>query len=337
MSPTWHMKLKLIPILVVPRYSPQIGKIPIHIPNWYFQMDIPTQHQKLYIGDNKFLVIEKDTGISIDSFLLSFPPAFNYYGLGGRSEVVNVYLHTPNKAILRKLLFVFWHHTNSVDGLLQYKPWEGSAGQSFLHISLSHCPDIVSNLWLSGHPIALVVLLIDESTKWLRIKMVSLSNVVFWWTEHNKKRWWHANEKVQGFKCDFKSTATHNYLLADFTHVTCEQRGDGTVVTQESGYCPERSWSMEERGPPWMPTAICCGGCICPPRTFIINCANHLRVVGSSCNHPHISHKNLTLKKPCLEIYYLITIFPHHTSKCSKDNTRMHRGSKISEGVNFLM
>jgi hypothetical protein len=43
------------------------------------------------------------------------------------------------------------------------------------------------------------------------------------------------------------------------------------------------------------------------------------------------------LKKPCLEIYYLITIFPHHTSKCSKDNTRMHRGSKISEGVNFLM
>lgn len=85
-------------------------------------MDIPTQHQKLYIGDNKFLVIEKDTGISIDSFLLSFPPAFNYYGLGGRSEVVNVYLHTPNKAILRKLLFVFWHHTNSVDGLLQYKP-----------------------------------------------------------------------------------------------------------------------------------------------------------------------------------------------------------------------
>jgi hypothetical protein len=116
------MKMKLIPILAVPRYSPQIGKIPIHIPNWYFQMDIPTQHQKLYIGDNKFLVIEKDTGISIDSFLLSFPPAFNYYGLGGRSEVVNVYLHTPNKAILRKLLFVFWHHTNSVDGLLQYKP-----------------------------------------------------------------------------------------------------------------------------------------------------------------------------------------------------------------------
>jgi hypothetical protein len=35
--------------------------------------------------------------------------------------------------------------------------------------------------------------------------------------------------------------ATHNYLLADFTHVTCKHRGDGTAVTQESGYCPERS------------------------------------------------------------------------------------------------
>jgi hypothetical protein len=212
---------------------------------------------------------------------------------------------------------------------LQYKPWEGSVGQSFLHISLSHCPDIVTNLWLSGHPIALVVLMNLQNG--LRIKMVSLSNVVFWWTEHNKKQWWHANEKVQGFKCDFKSTATHNYLLADFTHVTCEHRGVGTVVTQESGYCPERSWSMEERGPPWMPTVICCGGCICPPRTFIINCANHLRVVGSSCNHPHISHKYLALKSPCLEIYYLVTIFPHHASKCGKDNTRMHRGSEISE------
>jgi hypothetical protein len=113
--------MKLIPILV-PRYSPQIGKIPIHIQNQYFQMDVPTQDQKLYMGDNKFLVLEKDTGIAIDSFLHSFPPAFNYYGHGGRSEVVNVYLHTPNKAILGKLLFVFWHHTNNVDGLLQYKP-----------------------------------------------------------------------------------------------------------------------------------------------------------------------------------------------------------------------
>jgi hypothetical protein len=77
------MKMKLIPI-PVPRYSPQIGKIPIHIPNRYFQMDISTQHQKLYIGDNKFLVLVKDIGISIDSFLLSFPPAFNYYGSGGK-------------------------------------------------------------------------------------------------------------------------------------------------------------------------------------------------------------------------------------------------------------
>jgi hypothetical protein len=70
------MKIKLIPI-PVPRYSAQTGKIPIHIPNRYFQMDIPTQHQKLYIADNKFLVLEKDTGISIDSFLPAFiPPCF---------------------------------------------------------------------------------------------------------------------------------------------------------------------------------------------------------------------------------------------------------------------
>jgi hypothetical protein len=92
---------------------------------------------------------------------------------------------------------------------------------------------------------------------------------------------------VQGLKCNLVNSCS--LIFAGWFYLKTQMKW---TVIQGLDYCPDRSWSMDERGPPWMPVGIRCDGCICP--TFISNCASHLRVVGSSCNHPNThEHKDL--------------------------------------------
>ncbi len=157
------MKIKLIPI-PVPRYSAQTGKIPIHIPNRYFQMDIPTQHQKLYIADNKFLVLEKDTGISIDSFLPAFiPPCFQLLWSRGKkwgSECVSTYSQQghPQKATVCILAPYKQCRWPLAVPTLRGQCWQEFLAQQFITlpwyclqsttVRTSNCPCSVAHRWI---------------------------------------------------------------------------------------------------------------------------------------------------------------------------------------------